>query len=68
MKKAIVLLLALVALGAGAWLYLPYHESTGLSEDTPFVVADGATLTSIAREMQNDGIIDDDTDREDKTE
>lgn len=54
-----MLLLALVALGAGAWLYLPYHESTGLSEDTPFVVANGATLTSIAREMQNDGIIDD---------
>ena len=60
MRKAVGVLLALAVLavlGAGAWLYLPYHEATDLPEDTPFVVSDGATLTSIARDLESDGVI-----------
>ena len=61
MKKLALVgaVLALVAVLAAGWFVAPYNAASNLEEDTPYVVKQGATLTSIARDLETQGIIDD---------
>lgn len=60
MKKAALLLGAVVALlvaGAGVWLASGWYGSSTVSEDTGFVVPQGATGTAIANKLEDEGLI-----------
>ena len=61
MKKLALVgaVLALVAALAAGWFIAPYNAASNLEDDTPYVVKQGATLTSIARDLETKGIIDD---------
>ena len=52
-------LLVLAAILGAAWLVVPYNSASNLKDDTPYVVKSGATLTSIARDLEERGMIDD---------
>ena len=52
-------LLVLAAILGAAWLVVPYNSASTLEDDTPYVVKSGATLTSIARDLEERGMIDD---------
>ncbi|MBX7541922.1 endolytic transglycosylase MltG [Qipengyuania sphaerica] len=60
MKKLALLgaVLALLAVIGAGWFVAPYSAATNLEEDTPYVVKQGATLTSIARDLEEQGVID----------
>lgn len=61
MKKGGVLvagLIALVALIGAGWLFIPWHDPSNIEQDTPYVVPSGATLTSVARDLEDRGYID----------
>ena len=53
------LLLAVIALVGAVWFFAPYSAASNLTEDTPYVVKQGSTLTSIARDLEERGVIDD---------
>ncbi|WP_128892339.1 endolytic transglycosylase MltG [Erythrobacter sp. HKB08] len=51
-------LLALIAAIVGAVIFAwGWYGAAEIEEETPFVVSSGSTLTSVARDLENDGII-----------
>lgn len=50
-------LVTLLFLGA-AWLLVPWTISSDVEQDTAFIVPEGATLTSAAAKLEQDGLID----------
>ena len=62
MKKLGYLLLVLVALGAaiaGGVLIFPWYGNGSIVEETPFVVPEGSSLTSVANKLEDEGIVSD---------
>ncbi|WP_432200694.1 endolytic transglycosylase MltG [Erythrobacter sp. W53] len=62
MRKGGLMVAALLILGALAgfgWLILPWTSPSNLAEDTQYTVPSGATLTSIAHDLEDKGHIDD---------
>ena len=47
----------LMVIGAGGWLAMGWYTSSNLEEDTNFVVSSGSTLTGVANELEDAGII-----------
>lgn len=54
---AVVAALAVLALAALAWLLVPWYGSANVERDTAFIVPEGATLTSAAAKLEQDGLI-----------
>ena len=50
--------IGLIALVALVWLVVPWNSASNLDEDTPYVVQSGATLTSVANDLEEKGVID----------
>lgn len=62
MKKGgcLIAALALISLLVSAvWFVAPYNAASNLTQDMPYVVKPGSTLTSIARDLEQQGVIDD---------
>lgn len=55
--KKLALAAALVAALAFAWFAHGWYGAANLPKDTSFIVPDGATLTKVARELQDKGVI-----------
>lgn len=51
---AAIAVLAVIGL---AWLLLPWYGSAQIEQDTTFIVPDGATLTSAAAKLEEEGLI-----------
>ncbi|GAA4644102.1 endolytic transglycosylase MltG [Pontixanthobacter gangjinensis] len=51
-------LLLVLALGTVGWFASGWYGSANISDDTPFVVTSGSTLTSVARDLEEKKIID----------
>ena len=49
--------LAFAVLAVIAWLAIPWYSSAQIEEDTNFIVPSGATLTAVAQELEEDGLI-----------
>ncbi len=60
MKRGLVLLVAagaVIAAIAAIWFAMGWYGDAAIDEDRPFVIAQGATLTSVARELEDEGVI-----------
>lgn len=60
MKRGLVVALAVAAvaaLGLGGWFASGWYGGADVVKDTAFVVPDGATLTSVAGELEDKGLI-----------
>ena len=59
MKKVGLLLGAVVVLGLAAlvWFAAGWYSSADVEEDTTFIVPQGATLTAVARQLADEGLI-----------
>ena len=57
MRRGLLALLAVLVLGAGAFVVGPWYLSGPLAKDTPFVVPDGSSLKSVAEKLQREGFI-----------
>lgn len=60
MKRGLVVALAaasVAALGLGGWFASGWYGGANVAKDTAFVVPDGATLTSVAGELEDKGLI-----------
>jgi UPF0755 protein len=57
MRRGLLALLAVLALGAGAFVAGPWYLSGPLAKDTAFIVPDGASLSSVAVKLAKDGAI-----------
>ena len=59
MKKLGLLLGAVVVLGLAAlvWFATGWYSSADVEEDTTFIVPQGATLTAVARQLADEGLI-----------
>lgn len=55
--KRLALLAALVGALAFAWFAWGWYGSANVDKDTAFTVPDGATLTSVARKLEDEGLI-----------
>ncbi|RJX69913.1 endolytic transglycosylase MltG [Tsuneonella suprasediminis] len=55
--KKLVLAAALVAALAFAWFAHGWYGAANVPKDTSFIVPDGATLTKVARELEDKGLI-----------
>ncbi|ANY21020.1 putative aminodeoxychorismate lyase [Tsuneonella dongtanensis] len=55
--KRIVILAALVAALAFGWFALGWYGSANVEKETAFTVPDGATLTSVARKLEEERLI-----------
>lgn len=55
--KRLVLAVALVGALAFAWFAFGWYGSAEVDEETAFTVPDGATLTSVARKLETEGLI-----------
>jgi UPF0755 protein len=55
--KRLALAVALVGALAFAWFAFGWYGSTEVDEETAFTVPDGATLTSVARKLETEGLI-----------
>jgi UPF0755 protein len=55
--KRLVLLAALVGALAFGWFAWGWYGSANVDKDTAFTVPDGATLTSVARKLEDEGLI-----------
>ena len=55
--KRLVLLAAIVGALAFAWFAYGWYGSANVDKETAFTVPDGATLTSVARKLEEDGLI-----------
>jgi UPF0755 protein len=55
--KRLVLAAALVGALAFAWFAYGWYGSANVDEETAFTVPDGATLTSVARKLEAEGLI-----------
>lgn len=55
--KRLVLLAAVVGALAFAWFAYGWYGSANVDKETAFTVPDGATLTSVARKLEEDGLI-----------
>ena len=53
-----VALLILIALAVVGWFAGGWYGSANIEEDTPFVVSSGSTLTSVAKDLEEQNIID----------
>ncbi|WP_228243285.1 endolytic transglycosylase MltG [Porphyrobacter sp. GA68] len=49
--------IAIVAVIGLAWLLLPWYGSAQIEQDVTFIVPDGATLTSAAAKLEDEGLI-----------
>ena len=60
MKKLGCLLLAVIVLaaGSGLWFAGGWYGSADVEEDTSFIVPQGATLTAVARRLEDENLID----------
>ena len=59
MRRAAMIGAVLLALASFAWLYVPWASSSDLAEDTAYTVPSGATLTSVASDLEQRGAIGD---------
>ena len=50
-------LLAVLLIGAGAWSAAGWYSGGAVAEETAFVVPDGASLTSVAGKLEEEGLI-----------
>lgn len=57
MRRGLLALLAVLALGAGAFVAGPWYLSGPLAKDTAFIVPDGASLSSVAVKLAKEGAI-----------
>lgn len=55
--KRIVLLAAIVGALAFGWFAYGWYGSANVDKETAFTVPDGATLTSVARKLEEDGLV-----------
>ena len=58
-KKGCALLAAIpiALIIVGIWFATGWYGDADVEKDTPFIVKDGATLTSVARELEEEGLI-----------
>jgi UPF0755 protein len=57
MRRGLLALLAVLALGAGAFVAGPWYLAGPLAKDTAFIVPDGSTLGAIAGKLEKEGAI-----------
>lgn len=57
MRRAWLLILAVLVLGVGAFVAGPWYLSGPLAKDTAFIVPDGASLSSVAAKLAKEGAI-----------
>lgn len=57
MRRLLLLILAVLALGAGAFVAGPWYLAGPLAKDTAFIVPDGSTLGAIAGKLEKEGAI-----------
>ena len=60
MKKLgclVVAILSLILLAGGAWFASGWYSGASVEEDTAFVVPSGASLTTVARKLEEEGFI-----------
>lgn len=55
--KRLVLLAAIVGALVFAWFAYGWYGSANVDKETAFTVPDGATLTSVARKLEEDGLV-----------
>jgi UPF0755 protein len=57
MRRGLLALLAVLMLGAGAFVAGPWYLSGPLTKDTAFIVPDGATLGAVAGKLEKEGAV-----------
>lgn len=57
MRRGLLAVLAVLALGAGAFVAGPWYLPGPLAKDAAFVVPDGSSLASVAQKLQREGLI-----------
>lgn len=55
--KRLIVALALIGLLVGGWFAWGWYGAANIDEETAFTVPDGATLTSVARSLEEQGLI-----------